>query len=148
MVLQTKKGRQRGKPLYWFREILDIQREAEDTNDFVKKIKFDIFGNRIFVFSPKGDVFELPEGSTPIDYAYAVHTEIGNKATRALVNDKIADLDKELKSGDLVEIIIDKNRPGPNRAWLKFVKTANARNRIKHYSKTPMENFKNFFPKF
>lgn len=145
---KQKRGGKEEKPPYWIREILDIQREAEDTNDFVKKIKFDIFGNRIFVFSPKGDVFELPEGSTPIDYAYAVHTEIGNKATRALVNDKIADLDKELKSGDLVEIIIDKNRPGPNRAWLKFVKTANARNRIKHYSKTPMENFKNFFPKF
>ena len=144
---QKRGGKDEGQP-YWIKEILDIQREAENTSDFIKKIKFDIFGNRIFVFSPKGDVFELPEKSTPIDYAYAVHTEIGNKAVRALVNDKIANLDQELKSGDLVEIIIDKNRPGPNRAWLKSVKTANARNRIKHHSKTPLENLKNFFPKF
>ena len=73
---------------------------------------------------------------------------MGNKAVGAIVNDKIAGLDQELKSGDLVEIIIDKNRKGPNRAWLKFVKTNNARNKIKHYSNNTLENLKNFFPKF
>ena len=145
---KQKRGGKDEKQPYWIKEILDIQREAEDTSDFIKKIKFDIFGNRIFVFSPKGDVFELPEKSTPIDYAYAVHSEVGNKAVSAIVNDKIASLDQELKSGDLVEIIIDKNRKGPNRGWLKFVKTANARNKIKHYSQNPLENLKNLFPKF
>jgi len=145
---KQKRGGKDEKQPYWIKEILDIQREAEDTNDFIKKIKFDIFSNRIFVFSPKGDVFELPEKSTPIDYAYAVHSEVGNKAVGAIVNDKIASLDQELKNGDLVEIIIDKNRQGPNRAWLKFVKTAAARNKIKQYSKAPLENLKNFLPGF
>jgi len=145
---KQKKEKNIEKGPYWVKEILNIQREAEDTSDFIKKIKFDVFINRIFVFSPKGDVFELPEKATPIDFAYAVHTEVGNKAVGVLVNDKIASLDQELRNGDLVEIITEKNRKGPNRGWLKFVKTSNARNRIKHYSKTPLESLKGFFPKF
>jgi guanosine-3',5'-bis(diphosphate) 3'-pyrophosphohydrolase len=115
----------------WINEILNIQRQSEDTDDFIKKIKFDIFHDRIFVFSPKGDVFDLPENATPIDFAYAVHTEIGHKATGALVNDKMATLDQPLKNGDLVEIITDKKRKGPNRDWLKFVKTNRARDKIR-----------------
>lgn len=142
---EKKKGFK--KQPYWIKEILNIQRQAEDTSDFIKKIKFDIFSNRIFVFSPKGDVFELPEKATPIDFAYAVHTDIGNKAVGALVNDKMATLDQELKNGDLVEIIIEKNRKGPNRVWLKSVKTNNARHKIKQYSKNSFD-FKSFFPKF
>jgi GTP diphosphokinase / guanosine-3',5'-bis(diphosphate) 3'-diphosphatase len=94
------------------------------------------FINRIFIFSPKGDVFDLPEGATPIDFAYVVHTEIGNKAIGALVNNKMSTLDQELKNGDQVEIIIDKNRKGPNRDWLKFVKTNRAKEKIKQVSKT------------
>jgi GTP pyrophosphokinase len=145
---QKGMAKEEKKAPYWIKEIMDIQREAEDTSDFIKKIKFDVFINRIFVFSPKGDVFELPEKATPIDFAYAVHTEVGNKAVGALVNDKIASLDQELKNGDLVEMITEKNRKGPNRAWLKFAKTHNAKSKIKHYSKTTLESFKDFFPKF
>lgn len=132
----------------WIKEILETQRDAENTNDFIKKIKIDIFRNRIFIFTPKGDVFELPEKATPIDFAYAVHTDIGNKAVGALINDKMSTLNQELKNGDLVEIIIEKNRKGPNRDWLKFVKTNSAKNKIKQYSKkTTMENIKKFIPK-
>lgn len=131
----------------WIKEILKIQRDAENTSDFITQIKFDVFRNRIFAFSPKGDVFDLPDGATPIDFAYAVHTDIGNHATGALINDKIAALDHELKNGDLVEIIIDKKRKGPNYDWLKFVKTNKARNKIKQYSRNSrFESIKRLIP--
>ena len=119
-----------GKQPRWIQDLLNIQRDAKDTDDFIQKIKVDVFKNRIFVFSPKGDVFDLPEESTPIDFAYAVHTEIGNKAMAALVNTEIAPLDRPLKNGDSVEIVIDKKRKGPNRDWLKFVKTHRAKEKI------------------
>ncbi len=125
---ETQSRREQPK---WVKEILDMQRSSKDANDFIKKIKLDVFQNRIFVFSPKGDVFELPEGSTPIDFAYAVHTDIGNQASVAVVNEKISSLDHDLKNGDLVEIKIDKNRKGPNYNWIKFVKTKRAREKIK-----------------
>lgn len=122
---------EKSKSPRWIKEIIDLQLNLENTQDFIKQVKFEVFRNRIFVFTPKGDVYDLPSGSTPVDFAYAVHTEIGNKCTGAMVNDKMVSLDSELKSGDLVEIIIDKNRKGPNRDWLKFVKTSRARNKIK-----------------
>ncbi|MFH1822472.1 MAG: RelA/SpoT family protein [Patescibacteria group bacterium] len=132
----------------WIKEILNIQREAEDTTDFITKIKFNIFKDRIFVFSPKGDVLELPAGSTPVDFAYEIHTDVGNKTMGALINDKIATLDQELKNGDLVEIIIEKNRKGPNRDWLKFVKTNRARNKIKQYARiSTLDKVKRFIPR-
>jgi len=132
----------------WVKEVLHIQKETEDTSDFIKQIKFDVFHDRIFIFTPKGDVFDLPEGSTPVDFAYYVHSDIGNKAAGAMVNDKIAPLDIELKNGDLVEIITEKKRKGPSRDWLKFVKTATARNKIKQNLKsTMMDNLKKFIPK-
>ena len=125
----------------WIKEIVEIQKEISDTNELIKNIKLDIFNDRIFVFSPQGDVFELPEQATPIDFAYAVHTNIGNQATGALVNDRLAKLDQELKNGDLVEIITDKSRQHPNRDWLKFAKTKRARDRIKQFAKKgPLEN--------
>jgi GTP diphosphokinase / guanosine-3',5'-bis(diphosphate) 3'-diphosphatase len=131
----------------WIKDILNIQRNAENTSDFINKIKLDVFQNRIFVFSPKGDVFDLPEFSTPIDFAYTVHTQIGDKATGALVNNKMAPLDQQLKNGDQVEIITDKNRKSPNRDWLKFVKTARAKEKIKHSSKeSKFDQIKKIFP--
>jgi GTP diphosphokinase / guanosine-3',5'-bis(diphosphate) 3'-diphosphatase len=132
----------------WVKEVLNIQKETENTSDFIKQIKFDVFHDRIFVFTPKGDVFDLPEGSTPIDFAYYVHSDIGNRATGARINDNISTLDKELKNGDLVEIITEKKRKGPNRDWLKFVKTATARNKIKqNLNSTMIDNLKKFIPK-
>lgn len=131
----------------WIKEILDLQREAEDTSDFLSKAKIEIFRSRIFVFSPKGDVFELPREATPIDFAYSVHSEIGNKAVGALINDKISQLDQRLKNGDMVEIIVDKNRKGPNKDWLNFVKTTRAREKIKQFTKqSALENIKKFIP--
>ncbi len=131
----------------WVKEIIDIQKEITSTSEFVQKIKLDIFRDRIFVFSPKGDVFELPEKATPIDFAYAVHTNVGNKATGVLINEKLGRLDQELKNGDLVEIIIEKNRQFPNRDWLRFVKTKRARDLIRQYArKSALENIKRLIP--
>lgn len=132
----------------WIKELLNIQHETKDTNDFISKIKFNIFKNRIFVFSPSGDVFELPEKSTPIDFAYAVHTEIGNKAIGCMVNDKMSTLDQELKNGDSVEIIIEKNKKNPSKKWLKFVKTRRAKSKInQHVKKYSFDKIKKFIPK-
>ncbi len=131
----------------WVNEIIDIQKEITNTSEFVKNIKLDIFRDRIFVFSPRGDVFELPEKSTPIDFAYAVHGNIGNKAAGVIINDKLGKLDQELKNGDLVEIIVEKNRQHPNKDWLKFVKTKRARDQIKaHAKKSTLDKMKRFIP--
>lgn len=145
---KQKEGHTSKNQPQWIQEILNIQRAAEDTTDFIKKIKFDVFQNRIFVFSPEGDVFELPEGSTPVDFAYNVHTEVGNKTVGALINDQIASLDQSLKNGDMIEIITEKNRKGPNRDWLNFVKTTRAKEKIKQFSKkSAFDGIKRLFPK-
>ncbi len=142
-----KKGSEHKNQPEWVKDILDIQRKAKNTDDFIKTIKLDVFHNRIFVFSPRGDVFDLPENSTPVDFAYHVHTEIGNKTSGALINNKIATLDQPLKNGDLVEIIVDKNRKYPNRDWLKFVKSHRAKEKIKYYAKqSRFEQIKKIIP--
>jgi GTP pyrophosphokinase len=126
---------------------VEIQKEVTSTSEFVKNIKLDIFRDRIFVFSPQGDVFELPEKATPIDFAYAVHSNVGNKAAGVIINDKHSRLDHELKNGDSVEIILEKNRPYPSKDWLKFVKTKRARDQIKQYSKrSTFDNIKRLIP--
>lgn len=117
----------------WMEELSRIQKELT-TSDFMEhlnELKLDMFHDHIFVFTPKGDVFDLPEDSTPIDLAYAIHTEIGNKVAQAKVNGEISPLDRALKSGDMCELITDKNRKTPNKDWLKFVKTRHARSKIK-----------------
>jgi len=131
----------------WIEEILRIQRESENTNDFISNLKLNVFHDRIFVFSPQGDVFDLPKNATPIDFAYIIHTEVGNKATGTLINNKMSSLDQELKNGDLVEIITEKNRKGPNRDWLKFVKTHRAREKIRQATKaTKLDQIKKMIP--
>ncbi len=141
---KSKSNSQKNKQPHWIKEILKIQKNI-NTKNFIEEIKLDIFRNRIFVYSPKGDVFELPEKSTPIDFAYAVHTEIGNKATQVLINDKMSNLEYPLKNGDIVEIITEKNRKYPNRNWLKFVKTKKAKENIKSYAKkTTLDSIKKF----
>ena len=96
-------------------------------------MKIDVFQNRIFVFTPQGDVIDLPDGATPVDFAYSIHSDIGNQCQRALVNNILISLDTKLKNGDVVEIIADKKRKGPNQEWLKFVKTRLAQHRILEY---------------
>jgi GTP pyrophosphokinase len=131
----------------WIKDILNILRQAQENSDFITNLKLDVFHDRIFVFSPKGDVFDLPEGSTPIDFAFLIHTEIGNKTSGTLINNKMATLNEELKNGDLVEIITDKNRKGPNRDWLKFVKTHRAKEKIKQATKaSKLEQIRKMIP--
>lgn len=101
-------------------------------SDFISNLKIDTFKNRIFVFTPKGDPINLPVGSTPIDFAYNVHTDLGNHIAISKVNGAVYPLDKELANGDIIEIIIDKNRT-PSPYWLSFVKTIKAKNNIKAY---------------
>jgi len=122
------------KKLSWINELIKWQEEIKDEKTYLETLKIDIFKDQIFVFTPKGDVIELPDGATPVDFAYQIHTEIGDKVSLAYVNDQIVSLDTPLKNGDVVRIVIDKNRKGPNIDWIKFVKTNFARNRIKKYS--------------
>ena len=123
----------RDMQVQWMEELSQIQKELTETDfmDRLNELKLDMFQDRIFVFSPNGDVFDLPEGSTPVDFAYAIHTDIGNKARSAKVNHQLVNLDTALKSGDMIEIQIDKHRKYPNGDWLKFVKTHHARSKIK-----------------
>lgn len=133
----------------WVQNILEIQREAKNSQQFLQEVKLNIFSDRIFVFTPKGDVHDLPSSSTPVDFAYSVHTDIGNKCVAAHVNGRMAPLETELKNGDMVEIVIDKGRAGPNYDWLKFVKTRSARNKIKQYAKrSRLDTIKRFIPGF
>jgi GTP pyrophosphokinase len=115
----------------WVKELAKWHKDRKD----LASLKLEVFQNRIFVFTPQGDVLDLPEDSTPVDFAYHIHTDIGNKAIGARVNDEIAPLDAKLKSGDMVEIIIDKNRKWPNYDWLKFVKTRSAKDKIRQIAK-------------
>ncbi|PIT86356.1 MAG: hypothetical protein COU33_03665 [Candidatus Magasanikbacteria bacterium CG10_big_fil_rev_8_21_14_0_10_43_6] len=123
------------KEIQWAKELAEIQKEVLNKLSDLEEIKVNFLQTRIFVFTPKGDVIDLPECATPVDFAYHIHTEIGNKCNGAVVNDKMVSLDTELKNGDVVEIQIDKNRKGPNEDWLDFVKTHTAKNHIKGFSK-------------
>ena len=122
------------KRLEWVEELAKWQAELgeiKDTKKYLETLKIDVFQNRIFVFTPDGDVIDLPEESTVVDFAYHIHTEVGDHCTSAKVNGKIVPLNFKLKSGDMAEIIVDKNRKGPNPDWLKFVKTGTARTKIR-----------------
>lgn len=123
------------KNIKWVQELANWRKEINENQKYLENLKIDAFQNRIFVFTPKGDVIDLPEESTPVDFAYHIHTDIGNKCVACRINDDMASLDRKLKSGDMVEIIIEAKRKGPNRNWLKFVKTNLAKTRIKSATK-------------
>ena len=120
------------RKLTWVKQLKAYQERTKSLSPdrYLESLKIDFFNNRIFVFTPKGDVIDLPEGATPVDFAYAIHTEVGNHCQEAKVNGKLAPLRQPLKNGDLVEIILNKNKR-PSRDWLKFVKTNLARSKIK-----------------
>lgn len=118
--------------LSWVKELIGWQKEIVDSQEFLDSLKFDAFANRIYVFSPKGDVYDLPNGATPIDFAYAVHTELGSKIDGAKVNNKMVSLSTKLNNGDVVEIL-DKKISRPSEDWLKFVVTTAAKREILKY---------------
>ncbi|WP_283678713.1 bifunctional (p)ppGpp synthetase/guanosine-3',5'-bis(diphosphate) 3'-pyrophosphohydrolase [Lentilactobacillus sp. Marseille-Q4993] len=119
--------------LNWFKEIIELQEETDDASDFMDSVKGELFGDRVYVFTPKGDVFELPKGAGPLDMAYMIHTEVGNHTTGARVNGKIVPLDFAVENGDIVDIITSTNSAGPSRDWVKMVHTRRARNKIKQF---------------
>lgn len=118
----------------WLREVMDAEKDVGGAKEFMDAIKINVFDDEVFVFTPKGDVYDLPVGSTPVDLAYKIHSAIGNKCTGAKINRKIVPLSTKLQTGDIVEILT-MNGKGPSLDWLKFVKTSSARSRIRQYFK-------------
>lgn len=136
--LYKEKGRVNSKDLEqfsWLREIFERQGEEADSREFMHALKMDLFKDEVYVYTPTGDVKELPEGATPLDFAFLIHTKIGQHCSGAKINGRLMPLGTELKNGDVVEILTDASR-NPKRDWLKMVKTARARSRIQHYIRT------------
>jgi GTP diphosphokinase / guanosine-3',5'-bis(diphosphate) 3'-diphosphatase len=138
---EHRAGKTPAKDIGWAKELARIQKEVLNNLSDLDTLKIDFFQNRIFVFTPKGDVIDLPESATAVDFAYHIHSDIGDRCNGVIVNDQMVSLDTPLKSGDVVEIVVDKNRKGPSRDWLKFVKTHAARERIKHYLNSQRKNW-------
>ncbi|HAO52911.1 TPA: hypothetical protein DCQ85_05640 [Candidatus Magasanikbacteria bacterium] len=133
------------KDIKWVQELAQIQKDILNKLSDLEEMKVDFLQTRIFVLTPKGDVIDLPEGATPVDFAYHIHSDIGDKCIGSRVNERMVSLDTELKNGDIVEIIIDKNRKGPSSDWIKFVKTHTAKEHIINYTKSKNSGIARFF---
>ncbi|GAA2735815.1 GTP pyrophosphokinase [Actinocorallia aurantiaca] len=130
---ETVAGR-KAADMQWLRQLLDWQKETADPAEFLESLRFDLSVSEVFVFTPQGDVMALPQGATPIDFAYAIHTEVGHRTIGARVNGRLVPLESTLDNGDSVEIFTSKAQDaGPSRDWLGFVKSARARNKIRHW---------------
>jgi GTP pyrophosphokinase len=128
----TRRARAEATEMAWLRQLVDWQRETGDPGEFLESLRFDIGMKQVFVFTPKGDVIALPLGATPVDFAYAVHTEVGHRCVGARVNGKLVPLESSLTNGDVVEVLTSKAMDaGPSRDWLTFVKSGRARSKIK-----------------
>ena len=123
------------KKISWLRQMVNLQHDVNDPGEYLEALKMDIFSDEVFVFTPNGDVIDLPKGSVPIDFAYRIHTEVGNHCVGAKVNGKIVPLEYKLKNGDLVSIITNKSNNGPSRDWLNIVAAAETRTKIRSWFK-------------
>jgi GTP pyrophosphokinase len=131
---EAAKKDERGVDMAWLRQLLDWQRETVDPGEFLDSLRFEINAQEVYVFTPKGDVMALPSDSTPVDFAYAVHTEVGHRCMGARVNGRLVPLESKLENGDVVEIFTSKaDAAGPSRDWLTFVRSARARNKIRQW---------------
>ncbi|AUS95912.1 bifunctional (p)ppGpp synthetase/guanosine-3',5'-bis(diphosphate) 3'-pyrophosphohydrolase [Pseudoclostridium thermosuccinogenes] len=123
------------KKLTWLKQLMELQKDMRDAKEFIDNLKIDLFADEVFVFTPKGDVISLPVDSTPIDFAYSIHSAIGNKMMGAKVNGKLEPLSYKLKNGDIIEILTSSSIHGPSRDWLKIAKSSQARNKINQWFK-------------
>lgn len=121
--------------LSWLRQMMEWQRDLSDPKEFMDSLKIDLFTNQVFVFTPEGEVIDLPLGSTPVDFAYKIHSAVGNKCVGAKVNGRIVPLNFQLNNGQIIEVLTSNNASGPSRDWLKFVKSTQAKNKIKNWFK-------------
>lgn len=121
--------------LQWLRQMMEWEKDLKDPHEFMDALKEDVFSSQVYVFTPKGDVIELPAGSTPIDFAYRVHTNVGNKCVGAKIDGRIVPIDYKLQNGNIIEVLTSANSNGPSRDWLNIVKTPNAKSRIRQWFK-------------
>jgi len=126
--------------LAWLRQSLELEKDSDDPKDFLENVKMDLFASQVFVFTPQGKVLELPNGSTPLDFAFKIHSEIGYKCVGAKVSGKMVPIDYVLQNGDIVEIVTSSNSSGPSMDWLNIAKSSNARNKIRAYLKRENKN--------
>src|SRR5574338_266984 len=131
----SRGDRRYDEKLAWVRQLIDWQREVADATEFVEGLKLEVFQDQVFVFTPKGDVKDLPAGATPLDFAYRIHTDVGHRTIGAKVNNRLVPLDYKLRNGDIVEIITTKAAHGPSRDWLNIVQTNAAREKIRQWFK-------------
>jgi len=124
-----------GEKLQWLRQMMEWQSETKDATEFMESLRIDLFQDEVYVFTPKGEVKSLPAGSTPVDFAYAIHTDVGHRCVGAKVNGRIVPLTYRLQSGDIVEVLTSRTAQGPSRDWLNFVQSSSARNKIRQWFK-------------
>ena len=132
---KSKKISEADKKIIWLRKTLEIQKELADNTENIDKIKTEIFGEEVFVFTPKGEIKSMPKGATPIDFAYSIHQRVAEQMVGAKINGRMVPLNTKLENKDVVEIVTSKNSKGPNRDWLKYVKTSSAKNKITSFLK-------------
>ena len=121
--------------LQWLRQMIEWEKDLKDPQEFMNALKDDVFNSQVYVFTPKGDVIELPAGATPIDFAYRVHTKVGNRCVGAKIDGRIVPIDYKLQNGNIVEVLTSSNSNGPSRDWINIVKTPNAKSRIRQWFK-------------